>query len=204
VSVEQTTTTVGEGVAAGDDPRRPDVARRHELRTHLDGARLMNAVVASGVDAGDYAKGFDTAWLDFTKGLGAPVGAVLAGSQELIAEAWRFKQMLGGAFRQSGIVAAGACTHSTITSSGSARTTSTPGCWPTGSRRYQGDPRSGRGGDEHRDLRDRRRSRPRAPGRRRSGAPSSRPAARARGDSSGRQRGRYGTGGGGDQNGADR
>ena len=67
----------------------------------------MNAVVASGVDAADYAKGFDTAWLDFTKGLGAPVGAVLAGSQELIAEAWRFKQMLGGAFRQSGIVAAG-------------------------------------------------------------------------------------------------
>ena len=50
---------------------------------------------------------FDTVWVDFTKGLGAPVGAVLAGSQELIEEAWRFKQMMGGAFRQSGIVAAG-------------------------------------------------------------------------------------------------
>jgi threonine aldolase len=83
------------------------MARRHELRTHLDGARLMNAVVASGVPAHEYARGFDTAWIDFTKGLGAPVGAVLAGSAELIAEAWRRKQMLGGAFRQSGIVAAG-------------------------------------------------------------------------------------------------
>jgi len=87
-----------------------DVARRHELRTHLDGARLMNAVVASGVPAADYAGAFDTAWIDFTKGLGAPVGAVLAGSAELIAEAWRRKQMLGGAFRQSGIVAA-ACLY---------------------------------------------------------------------------------------------
>jgi threonine aldolase len=83
------------------------VARDHGLRTHLDGARLLNAVVASGVPASDYAGGFDTAWIDFTKGLGAPVGAVLAGSGELIAEAWRWKQMLGGAMRQSGIIAAG-------------------------------------------------------------------------------------------------
>jgi threonine aldolase len=83
-----------------------DVARAHGLRTHLDGARLMNAVVASGVDAASWAGGFDTAWLDFTKGLGAPVGACLAGSAQLIAEAWRWKQMLGGALRQSGIVAA--------------------------------------------------------------------------------------------------
>jgi len=82
------------------------VAREHALRTHLDGARLMNAVVASGVDAATWASRFDTAWLDFTKGLGAPVGACLAGSSELIAEAWRWKQMLGGAMRQSGIVAA--------------------------------------------------------------------------------------------------
>jgi threonine aldolase len=82
------------------------VAREHGLRTHLDGARLMNAAVASGVDAADWARGFDSAWLDFTKGLGAPVGACLAGSAELIAEAWRWKQMLGGAMRQSGIVSA--------------------------------------------------------------------------------------------------
>jgi threonine aldolase len=82
------------------------VARAHGLRTHLDGARLLNAVVATGVPAGEWAGPFDTAWLDFTKGLGAPVGACLAGSAELIAEAWRWKQMLGGAMRQSGIVAA--------------------------------------------------------------------------------------------------
>jgi threonine aldolase len=85
-------------------------AGRHGLRTHLDGARLMNAVVASGVPADAYAGGFDTAWVDFSKGLGAPVGAVLAGSGELIAEAWRWKQMLGGALRQSGILAA-ACSY---------------------------------------------------------------------------------------------
>jgi threonine aldolase len=84
-----------------------EVARQYGLRAHMDGARLMNAVVASGVPASDFAGGFDTAWIDFTKGLGAPVGAVLAGSRELIDEAWRWKQMLGGAFRQSGIVAAG-------------------------------------------------------------------------------------------------
>jgi threonine aldolase len=82
-------------------------AHEHGLRTHLDGARLMNAVVASGLPAADYASRFDTAWIDFTKGLGAPVGAALAGSSELIAEAWRWKQMMGGAMRQSGIVAAG-------------------------------------------------------------------------------------------------
>jgi threonine aldolase len=84
-----------------------EVAARFDLRTHLDGARLMNAAVASGVAAAEWAGGFDSAWLDFTKGLGAPVGAVLVGSREFIDEAWRWKQMLGGAFRQSGIVAAG-------------------------------------------------------------------------------------------------
>jgi threonine aldolase len=108
VSVEQTTNLGGGRVW----PKRTidevlEVARRHGLRAHMDGARLINAVVASGVAAHEYASGFDTAWVDFTKGLGAPVGAVLAGSRELIDEAWRFKQMMGGSFRQSGIVAAG-------------------------------------------------------------------------------------------------
>ena len=84
-----------------------DIARRHGLRAHLDGARLMNAVVASGVAARDYAKPFDSAWIDFSKGLGAPVGAALAGSREFIAEAWRLKQQMGGAMRQAGIIAAG-------------------------------------------------------------------------------------------------
>ena len=83
------------------------VVREHSLRAHLDGARLMNASLASGVAPAAYASGFDTAWIDFSKGLGAPVGAVLAASSELIAEAWRYKQMMGGALRQSGILAAG-------------------------------------------------------------------------------------------------
>jgi threonine aldolase len=84
------------------------VAREHDLRTHLDGARLLNAVVASGESAAAYAAGFETAWIDFSKGLGAPIGACLAGTQELIDEAWRYKQMFGGSMRQAGIVAAGA------------------------------------------------------------------------------------------------
>jgi threonine aldolase len=108
VSVEQTTNMGGGRVWPLETIRGVlGVARAHDLRAHLDGARLMNAVVASGIAAKDYAGGFDTAWIDFTKGLGAPVGAVLVGSRELIDEAWRWKQMLGGAFRQSGIVAAG-------------------------------------------------------------------------------------------------
>jgi threonine aldolase len=83
-----------------------EVARARELRAHLDGARLLNACVASGVPAAEYAGPFDTAWIDFTKGLGAPVGACLAGSAELIEEAWRYKQMWGGAMRQAGVIAA--------------------------------------------------------------------------------------------------
>jgi threonine aldolase len=81
-------------------------ARKHRLATHMDGARLMNAVVATGVPARDYAAGFDSCWLDLSKGLGAPVGAVLAGSREFILEAWQWKQRLGGAMRQAGIIAA--------------------------------------------------------------------------------------------------
>ena len=108
VSVEQTTNLGGGRVWPLDTVRAVlDLARSHDMRAHLDGARLMNAVVASGTSAAEWAGSFDTAWIDFTKGLGAPVGAVLAGSRELIEEAWRYKQMIGGALRQSGIVAAG-------------------------------------------------------------------------------------------------
>ncbi len=108
VSIEQTTNLAGGRVwPLGQMRDVLELARRHGLRAHLDGARLMNAVVASGTPAADFASGFDTAWIDFSKGLGAPIGAVLAGSRELIEEAWRFKQMWGGSFRQSGIVAAG-------------------------------------------------------------------------------------------------
>jgi threonine aldolase len=109
VAVEQTTNMGGGRVwSQAQIEEVLAVAGRHSLRTHLDGARLLNATVASGVDASSYAAGFDTAWIDFSKGLGAPVGACLVGSAETIAEAWRYKQMLGGAMRQAGIVAAGA------------------------------------------------------------------------------------------------
>jgi threonine aldolase len=108
VSVEQTTNMGGGRVWRLETVRSVlGVAREHGLRAHMDGARLLNAVVASGVPAADYAGEFDTAWLDFSKGLGAPVGAVLCSSRELIEEAWRWKQMMGGALRQAGIVAAG-------------------------------------------------------------------------------------------------
>src|SRR5690606_628194 len=71
------------------------------------GARLMNACVAAGIAAKDMAAGFDSLWLDFTKGLGTGVGAVLVGSKEFIGAAWRWKQRLGGSMRQSGMLAAG-------------------------------------------------------------------------------------------------
>ena len=84
------------------------VADRHGLAKHLDGARIMNAVAATGIPAKDYAAPCDSVWVDFSKGLGAPVGAALAGSKAFIAEAWRWKTQFGGAMRQSGIIAAGA------------------------------------------------------------------------------------------------
>ena len=88
-----------------------DVAHGHGMQMHMDGARLMNAAVALGVPASDICAPCDTVWLDFTKGLGAPLGAVLAGSRVFIGEAWRWKQRLGGAMRQGGMNAA-ACLFS--------------------------------------------------------------------------------------------
>jgi threonine aldolase len=108
VWVEQTSNLGGGSIWPLERVRAvTDVARRHRLATHLDGARLMNAVVASGVAAREWAAPFDSAWIDFTKALGAPVGAALAGSRDFIAEAWRLKQQMGGAMRQAGIIAAG-------------------------------------------------------------------------------------------------
>jgi threonine aldolase len=72
----------------------------------MDGARLFNASVASGVSAREYAAPFDSLWIDLSKGLGCPVGAVLAGNKEFIDRAWRWKHAFGGAMRQSGILAA--------------------------------------------------------------------------------------------------
>lgn len=85
-------------------------AHAHGMATHMDGARLMNAVVAAGVPAAEMVAGCDSVWLDFTKGLGAPLGAVMCGSEAFIGAAWRWKQRLGGSMRQGGICAA-ACLY---------------------------------------------------------------------------------------------
>ena len=82
--------------------------REHDLAAHLDGARLVNAAIASGVDAARIGRGFDTVALCFSKGLGCPLGALIAGSSELMAQARRGKHFFGGAMRQAGIVAAAA------------------------------------------------------------------------------------------------
>jgi threonine aldolase len=81
-------------------------ARAYNLSVHLDGARLMNASVASGTPAAEYGREFDTVTLCLSKGLGCPLGAVIAGSHERMAKARRYKHLFGGAMRQAGIVAA--------------------------------------------------------------------------------------------------
>lgn len=107
VSIEQTTSFSGGSVWALPDMRRiRDIAHERGLCAHIDGARLLNAVAATGIAAKDYAQGFDSAWIDLSKGLGCPVGAVLCGTRDFITEAWRWKYRLGGAMRQSGILAA--------------------------------------------------------------------------------------------------
>ena len=83
-----------------------DVAHSRSLKTHMDGARLLNASVATKTHARHFAKDFDSVWIDLSKGLGCPVGAVLAGSKDFIDRAWRWKHAFGGAMRQSGILAA--------------------------------------------------------------------------------------------------
>lgn len=83
-----------------------EVARSRGLKVHMDGARLFNAAVAAGVDARDFAAHADSVWIDLSKGLGCPVGAVLAGSKSFIDHARRYKHAFGGAMRQAGIIAA--------------------------------------------------------------------------------------------------
>lgn len=109
--IEQTTNMGGGRVWPLEQIRDVcDFAKQKGLARHMDGARLMNAVVKSGIPAEEYAAEFDSLWLDFSKGLGAPVGAVLAGDKDFIREAWRFKHQFGGAMRQAGVIAA-ACIH---------------------------------------------------------------------------------------------
>ena len=107
IAIEQTANSGGGSVWPLETVRGVgEVAKRHGLVLHMDGARLLNAVVASGVSARDFAEPFDSLWIDLSKGLGCPVGAVLAGSADFVEQAWQWKQRMGGAMRQSGVIAA--------------------------------------------------------------------------------------------------
>ncbi|HTT89238.1 MAG TPA: GntG family PLP-dependent aldolase [Acidimicrobiales bacterium] len=109
VWVEQTA-----NLAGGSVWRRSDIAavtglaKERGLLTHLDGARLFNATAVTGEHPSALAAPFDSVWVDFSKGLGAPVGAALAGAEDFIDGAWRWKQRLGGSMRQAGVLAAAA------------------------------------------------------------------------------------------------
>ena len=111
VSVEQTA-NIGGGTIwkKADLDEIVGIAKAHRLATHMDGARLLNACIATGISARDMAAGWDSAWIDFSKGLGAPIGGAIAGSRDFIDEVWRWKQRLGGSMRQAGICAA-ACIY---------------------------------------------------------------------------------------------
>ena len=83
-----------------------EVAHRNDCRAHMDGARMFNAVVASGTDPARMVRDFDTISICLSKGLGAPIGSVLVGDAATITEAHRWRKMFGGGMRQSGILAA--------------------------------------------------------------------------------------------------
>jgi threonine aldolase len=111
VEVEQTANKGGGACWKVDELHAvASVAHSHGMKVHMDGARVLNAAVALGAAAKDVVADCDTVWLDFTKGLGAPLGAVLAGPKDFIGEAWRWKQRLGGSMRQGGMNAA-ACIY---------------------------------------------------------------------------------------------
>ena len=107
LSIEQTTNKPGGLIWPLEQIREVEsIARERGMLTHMDGARLLNAVIETGVAAAEYTASFDSVWIDLSKGLGAPIGAVLAGEGSFIQEAWQWKQRIGGAMRQAGIAAA--------------------------------------------------------------------------------------------------
>ncbi|NUQ20568.1 MAG: aminotransferase class I/II-fold pyridoxal phosphate-dependent enzyme [Gemmatimonadaceae bacterium] len=109
VCVENTHNGAGGKVTSVEGLRAiRDVAREHSLPVHMDGARLWNAAVATGTNIADFAACADTVMVSFSKGLGAPVGAALAGSNEAMRDAWQTRKRFGGGMRQSGILAAAA------------------------------------------------------------------------------------------------
>ncbi len=109
ICLENTLNRAGGKVFPIDEIKRiREVADKYNLKLHLDGARLWNASVATGIPLDEYAKYFDSVSVCFSKGLGAPVGSLLAGSEEFINRAHRYRKIYGGGMRQAGIIAAGA------------------------------------------------------------------------------------------------
>jgi len=108
--IVENTHNVGGGTVWPIDRIPPirEAASEFGLKMHLDGARLLNACIATGHSAAEYAQYFDTVSICFSKGLGAPVGSTVAGSAETIRRVHRFRKMFGGGMRQAGIIAAGA------------------------------------------------------------------------------------------------
>lgn len=108
ISIEQTTNLGGGRIwPLARIKEVAEVAVENNLKMHMDGARMLNAAVAASVNPAEYGQYFDSIWIDLSKGLGAPVGSVLAGSAEFIEKARFWKQRVGGAMRQAGIIAAG-------------------------------------------------------------------------------------------------
>lgn len=108
VSIEQSTNFGGGSIWPLDTIQEVcSLAHTSNAFCHMDGARLLNAVVETGISAAEYSKNFDSVWIDFSKSLGAPMGAVLAGSKAFIEEAWYYKFQQGGGLHQAGILAAG-------------------------------------------------------------------------------------------------
>ncbi len=108
IAVENTHNRAGGTIFPLEEIQRiHDVAKRHGIQMHLDGARLLNAVVATGIPAAEWAAPFDSVSICLSKGLGAPVGSVLCGSETFIERAHRYRKLFGGGMRQAGIIAAG-------------------------------------------------------------------------------------------------
>ena len=107
LSVENTHNRTGGSVwSLADIDAACEAARAHGLATHLDGARLLNAVAASGVSTADYCAPFDSAWIDLSKGLGCPMGAVMVGDERFVAKAREAKYLFGGVTHKAGMMAA--------------------------------------------------------------------------------------------------
>lgn len=107
ICLENTHNRAGGAIISLDDMKAVyEVARKYDIPVHLDGARIFNASVATGIDAKEFASYTDSVQFCLSKGLGAPVGSILAGDQDFIEQARKWRKRLGGGLRQAGIIAA--------------------------------------------------------------------------------------------------